>query len=117
MKKILAVTLFSLTLLGVHAFGEQKTVECSTNQAFSENTCDVCYEDTATSATNILEIKDIKIPWKNTQAVSEVIYNDEAAEPEMISSFPISITPTKADDAWKITNAWTGDPEEFVLAA
>ena len=116
MKKIFVLTFLSLTLAGSAVFGEQKSVLCDSNQAFSENTCDVCYTDTATSTTNVLTLRDIKIPWKNTQTTaSEVAYHAENGQPEVVSSFPVTLTPTKVEDLWKFSNPWTADPEEFVL--
>lgn len=117
MKKIFTGFVFSITMLSGAVFGAQTSVQCDTNKIFTDNTCDVCFTDTATSTTATVDIKDIKIPWGNKQTKSEVAYKIESVQPDIISSLTTATTPATATDVWKFTNPWTGNLNEFVLTA
>jgi hypothetical protein len=118
MKKLFLVAVIATGIVSSSAFAEQKLVQCDSKTIFSDNTCEVCYEDTATATGtgNTVDIKDVKIPWKNVATKSEVIYKLESKQPEIISTLTTATTPTDAKDVWKFTNPWTGSLNEFVLA-
>lgn len=115
MKKLFLVAIIATGIISSSAFAEQKLVQCESKTIFSENTCEVCYEDTATGTGNTADIQEVKIPWKNASTKSEVIYKLESKQPEIISKLTTATTPTDAKDVWKFTNPWTGSLNEFVL--
>lgn len=115
MKKLFLVAIIATGILSSSAFAEQKLVQCDSKTIFSENTCEVCYEDAATGTGTTVDIQDVKIPWKNAATKSEVIYKLESKQPEIISKLTTVTTPTDAKDVWKFTNPWTGSLNEFVL--
>lgn len=115
MKKLLLLVVIATGIVSLSAFAEQKLVQCDSKTIFSDNTCDVCYEDAATGTGTAIDIKDVKIPWKNATTTSEVIYKLESEQPEIVSELTTETTPTNVKDVWKFTNPWTGSLNEFVL--
>jgi hypothetical protein len=117
MKKLLSLMAVSIVCTTFSSFAEKTLVECNTNKVFGDNTCHVCFEDSLESETNVIEITDIKIPWKNEKTdITEVIYKSENVVPEVITKLTSSSIPVAAKDVWKFTNPWKDDKEFSLMS-
>lgn len=117
MKKLFSLIAISIVCTTFSSFAEKTLVECNTNKVFGDNTCHVCFEDSLESETNVVEITDIKIPWKNEQTdITEVAYKTENVVPEVITKLTSSSTPADAKDVWKFTNPWKDDKEFSLMS-
>jgi hypothetical protein len=101
---------------------EAASVECSTNPLFTENTCDVCYTQALEAGETGVEITDITIPWeyKSEGDLSEIIYSNEQAYPEVKSTLAVTTSSEKPEEVWENDETLKWEPfeaaKESVLA-
>ena len=117
MKKIHILTVYCLLFTLPVAFSDMEeaaSVECSSNTLFTENTCDVCYTQALESGETGIEITDITIPWeyKSTGDLSEIIYSNEQAYPEVKSTLAVTPSSEKPEEMWENDETLVWEPFE-----
>lgn len=124
MKKIIYLTSLGLIGIATMAYADTAKVECTSNPAFKENTCDACYTETykatetPTGWTSTLT--DVTIPWDHAGSdLDEIIYDTDQKKPTIKSTLTVTTKPQKPEDLWENheTLIWKpyDDHKEFVI--
>lgn len=106
MKKYTTIASFVFILSTTSLWAAPTLVECKTDPAFNENTCEVCYTDTLEITTDANGWKStpqtLPIPWEHAGGdTSEVIVKEDQSFPSIVGTTDVTITPTESDKIWE----------------
>ena len=102
-KKFLVI----LTLLAIttQSFAAYEEVECTTDPAFSKNSCNQCFQWGAKmEGDNLGLLTDL---WSNVTDVSKILFKEEQKDPRMVNLSTTNVTWTQVPDAekfWEYTD-------------
>lgn len=119
-KKLLAV--ISLLAISTPSFAAYEEIECSTDKAFSENSCNQCFDwGSKVQGDNLGLLSDL---WVNAIDVSKILYKEEQKDPYMVNLNTANVNWTQTPDAekfWEYTDEFNALYSEkdfgYVLAA
>lgn len=98
-----------------------KTLDCSSDTIFSENSCNQCFDwGEKTTGDNIGMMEDL---WKNDSESNRLIYKEEQEMPKMVNPVSDKVTwsqnPTSDTEFWSFTeeleNIYDSGSEAYVL--
>ncbi len=102
-KKLLAV--LSLLAISTPSFAAYEEIQCSTDKAFQENSCNQCFDwGSKVQGDNLGLLSDL---WKNTTDASKILYKEEQKDPYMVNLDNTNVTWTQtpsADKFWEYTD-------------
>lgn len=105
-KKLLAVV--SLLAISTPSFAAYEEIECTTNKAFSENSCQQCFDwGSKVQGDNLGLLSDL---WVNATDVSKILYKEEQKDPRMVNLNASNVNWIQTPDAekfWEYTDEFT----------